>query len=340
MIGIGLIGYGYWGPNLARNFAAHPECRIAAVCEQDSDRAERAAQAYPDAKITGDYRTLIEHADVDFVAIATPTSTHYQFARDALLAGKDTLVEKPLTTTVAEARELVDLAAERERILAVDHTFLYTGAVQKVKEVVDSGGLGDILYIDSVRINLGLFQHDVNVIYDLAPHDLAIAFYILDAEPTAVQALGACHAGDNMENVAYLHLEFGNNVIAHFHLNWLSPVKIRKMLIGGSKKMLVYDDMEASEKVKIYDSGITLRSDDRDEANRAKVDYRTGDMWAPKLATQEALGAEIADLASCVQTRRQPLCDGRTGMRVVRILEACQTSIKNAGVRVEPAAIP
>ncbi len=250
------------------------------------------------------------------------------------MAGKDVLVEKPLTRTAGEARELVGLAEDAGRILAVDHTFLYSGAVLKVKELIDQGELGKITYIDSVRVNLGLFQEDVSVIYDLAPHVLSIVDFLIGREPVFVRAMGTRHADNHMEHLAYLHLEYEDGLIAHFHLNWLAPVKIRRALIGGTKKMIVYDDLEQSEKVKVYDKGVVIRSDDRDSLNRVCFDYRMGDMVAPKLEYREPLDAEAEHILVCVRTRTRPRADGEAGYRVTRILEAAQRSIQRGGVPV------
>lgn len=337
MIGVGLVGYGYWGPNLARNFSQQPGCKLLCICEKNQKRAELAARTYPGVKVTDDYHELLEHAGIDVVLIATPVSAHFPLAKAALLASKDVLVEKPLTRTVAEAEELIRICDEKQRILGVDHTFLFTGAVQKIKEIVEKGELGEILYIDSVRINLGLFQPDVNVIFDLAPHDLSIMGYLLDKEPSMVQAMGARHASVAQEHMAYLHLEFNDGPIAHFHLSWLSPVKIRRTVIGGTEKMIVYDDLEISEKIKVYDKGIVVTALDIDTIYKTRIDYRTGDMVAPKLIHREALNTEAEHFLQCVRQRTAPISDGRAGLKVVRILEAAQQSMKNGGspIRLE-----
>jgi len=335
MLGIGLVGFGYWGPNLARNFASQSDCRLVAICEIKEDRAELAARTYPSSIVTPNYNDLLESEEIDAIVIATPVDSHFQLAKNALVANKDVLVEKPIARTLAEARELVELAEMNQRILAVDHTFLFTGAVRKIKEIVDSGDLGEILYVDSVRINLGLFQQDVNVIYDLAPHDLSIITYLIAEDPVYVRAMGACHAHATLENIAYLHLEYANGMIAHFHLNWLAPVKIRRFLIGGTNKMVVYDDLESSEKVKVYDKGIVVTQNDLDAIYRIKVDYRTGDMIAPKLIQQEALSVEVEHFLTCLRDRRQPISDGRAGVRVLQILEATQLSLRKNGERIK-----
>jgi len=260
-------------------------------------------------------------------------SSHHALTKAALLAGKDVLVEKPLAATVAHAEELVRLAAARNCILAVDHTFLFTGAVRKIKTIVDEGLLGDLLYFDSVRINLGLFQNDVNVISDLAPHDLSILMHLIGKEPASVRAMGAQHGPERIESLAYLHLEYDNNFLAHFHFSWLAPVKIRNTILAGTNKMLVYNDLEPTEKVKIYDKGITISADAK-SANKLKVDYRTGDILAPKLVHREALSVEAEHFLDCVRQRNAPLASGLDGLKVVRILEAAQQSLGAGGKRI------
>lgn len=331
MIGVGLIGYGYWGPNLARNFAAQPDCSLLAICDSNPARAELAARHNPSARVTRNGEDLFSDPAIKAILIAVPVFAHFDLARRALLADKDVLVEKPFTLTSKEAHELIRLARERSRILAVDHTFLFTGAVAKIKEMTDAGALGKIMYVDSVRINLGLFQHDVNVVWDLAPHDLSITSYLIGEDPVSVQAVGSAHGTDGMESIAYLHLEFVDGLIAHFHFNWLAPVKIRRTLIGGSKQMIVYDDMEPSEKVKVYDKGVVIKQGDIDSIYKTIVDYRTGDMVAPKLSHHEALAAEAKHFLNCVRERTAPIADGVAGLRVVRILEAAQASLRAGG---------
>ncbi len=339
MIGLGLVGFGYWGPNLARNFSVQPNCTLVAICDINSQRAALARRQYPSVIVTQNYDDILENPDIRAILIAVPVSAHFDLARRALLAGKDVLVEKPLTATVAEAEQLISLADKQRRILAVDHTFLFTGAVQKIKEIIDSGQLGEILYVDSVRVNLGLFQPDVNVIFDLAPHDLSIMNYLIDKDPVSIQAMGISHAGNGIENVAYLHLDFPGGVIAHFHFNWLAPVKIRRTLIGGTKQMIVYDDMEPSEKVKIYDKGIVVKKGDIDSIYKTIIDYRTGDMVAPKLVHREALNSEAQHFLSCVENRAKPIADGMAGLRVVRLLEAAQASLRQGGAQIKMAPL-
>jgi predicted dehydrogenase len=336
VIELAIVGYGYWGPNLARNFRSVPECRVAAICDRSSARLEAAARANPGSQLTDSFDSVLQRPDIHAVAIATPASTHYELARRAMQAGKDVLVEKPMTTTVAEAESLVQIARQTGRILAVDHTFLYTDAVRKIKHLVDDGTLGELLYIDSVRTNLGLFHPDHNVIFDLAPHEISIMLHLVERDPASVQAHGVCHTNNGIENLAYIHLEFDDGFIAHFHLNWLAPVKIRQMIIAGDKQMIVYDDIERSEKVKVYNKGIAIGPADGVNAMyKAAINYRSGDMIAPHLENHEALAVEAAHFVDCVRRRKQPLVTGEDGLRVVRILEAAQQSLKNHGQRVD-----
>lgn len=334
-VGIGLVGYGYWGPNLARNFGRRSDCRLVAICDRDPQRAAMAASHFPSTRATTDFEDLLKDPAIDAILVATPVDGHYPLALRALHAGKDVLVEKPLTFKVSEAEDLVRTAREMGRILAVDHTFLYTGAVIRMKELVQSGEIGDIVYMDSVRVNLGLFQHDVNVIWDLAPHDLSIFSYISGLQPLAVQAMGHRHVSELHESIAYVHLDYGANAVAHCHLNWVSPVKVRHTMVGGTRKMIVFDDMAHSEKIKVYDKGISVREVDRETYNKVRVDYRTGDMWAPKISLREALDLEAEEFIACVRERRSPRSDGEFGLAMVRQLAACQKSIDQGGVRVE-----
>ena len=332
---IGVIGCGYWGPNLLRNFAENESARLRWMCDLDAKRLETMGRRYPSSRTTPDYRQMLADAELDAVVIATPVATHYQFAREALLAGKHVLVEKPFTASVREAEELIELAERENLTLMVDHTFIYTGAVRKIKEIVQSGELGDLLYFDSVRINLGLFQRDINVVWDLAPHDLSIMDFIIDRQPETVTANGGCHIEQGIENIAYVMLKFSDEFIAHFHFNWLSPVKIRRTLIAGSRRMVVYDDIEPTEKIRVYDKGVTTnRGDDegdREVAYRTLVSYRTGDVWVPKLDSTEALRYVCAEFLEAIAQQRRPLSDGYSGLRVVRLLEAAQKSISEGG---------
>jgi predicted dehydrogenase len=335
-ITIGVIGCGYWGPNLLRNFAENEQAQLRWVCDTDETRLTAMARRYPVARTTTNCRELIDDPELDAIAVVTPVGTHFQIARDALLAGKHVLVEKPLTSTVRAAEELIDLAEKNERTLMVDHTFVYTGAVRKMKEIVKSGELGDLLYFDSVRINLGLFQRDINVIWDLAPHDLSIMDYLIERQPLGLSALGSCHIEPEIENIAYMVMKFPDDFIAHFHFNWLAPVKIRRTLIAGARKMVLYDDIEPTEKVRVYDKGVTTnRNADREADYQTLISYRTGDVWAPKLDATEALRYVVAEFIDAIRNGRKPLTDGEAGLRVVRLLEAAQTSIKRGGQFVE-----
>lgn len=333
MIGVGLVGFGYWGPNLARNFFSQADCRLLTICDKSPEHLSRVQRLYPSVTTTTDYAELLRNKDIHAVLVATPVAHHYELAKAALLAGKDVFVEKPFTQTSAQGIELVEIAERLGRIIAVDHTFLFTGAVRKIKELVDQRALGQLLYFDSVRVNLGLFQQDVNVVYDLAPHDLSILMHLIGETPRAVRAMGSCYGNNTMECLAYLHLEYDSGFLAHFHFSWLAPVKIRKTIIAGTTQMVVYDDLEQTEKVKVYDKGVTIDQDPESIA-RFKVDYRTGDMYAPKLDHCEALNAEAAHFLKCVRERRTPLADGHSGLGVVRILEAAQQSLREGGTRV------
>jgi len=330
---VAVIGAGYWGPNLIRNFASLDEVEGVIACDRDSNRLAKMRKMFPGIETCSDENDAILNPEVAAVAIATPVSTHFDIARRAIEAGKHCFIEKPMTASVAEGEELIGLATKKQVTLFVDHTFVYTGAVRKMKEIIESGRLGDIYYFDSVRINLGLFQHDVNVIWDLAPHDLSIMDYLLSEKPVAVSANGSCHIGNELEDIAYLTLEFNDNLIAHFHVNWLAPMKIRKTLIGGTKSMIIYDDTETSEKVKVYDKGIDVTS--REGVYNTLVQYRTGDMLSPKLDQEEALAVATRHFFDCVVNNKTPITDGHAGLNVVRVLEASAVSVKNRGRLVE-----
>ncbi len=334
MIGIGVIGCGYWGPNLVRNFAECPGARVVSVCDLRAEQVARLCRRYPGVEGTSDPDALFANRAIDAVAIATPVSTHFELALRALRSGKHVLLEKPLCATSEQCQRLIDEAAERGRVLMVDHTFVYTGAVQKIHELVSSGSLGDVYYYDSVRVNLGLFQHDVSVLWDLAVHDLAIMDYVLGKSVSAVSATGIGHVPGQPENVAYLTLYFGNGLIGHVHVNWLAPVKLRQTLIGGSQRMIVYDDLEPSEKIKIYNKGIVV-GDDPESVRRVLIGYRTGDMHAPNLDGTEALRKESEHFVACIRESRAPLTDGAAGLRVVRVLEAATRSLQQRGAPVE-----
>ncbi|HEX2868548.1 MAG TPA: Gfo/Idh/MocA family oxidoreductase [Ignavibacteriales bacterium] len=331
---VGIVGLGYWGPNLVRNFQADPEIEKVIGCDKDQERLNFIKLRFPNVELIESFEDLLK-SDVDAVALAIPVNMHYKFARKALEAGKHIWVEKPFTSNSLQARDLISLAAKKNLRIFVDHTFLYTGAVKKIKEIVDEGELGDILYFDSVRINLGLFQHDVNVIWDLVPHDLAIMNYILkDKTPVAVTANGIANYYDQ-ENIAHISIHFKNECcFAHFHVNWTSPVKIRRMILVGAKKMLVYDDMENSEKIKVYDTGIEMLTS-KEKIRKALVQYRIGDMYSPKVIQTEALAMGVREFVASIKEGRDPLTSGKDGLDVVRILEASDKSVKNRGCLIE-----
>ena len=337
MIGVAVVGYGYWGPNLVRNFSEVPGARLVSVCDLRSERLASLQARYPAVEITDDFNEILRDPRIDAVAIATPVSAHYRLAMAALIAGKHVFVEKPMTATADEALRLVEEAARRRLVLAVDHTFVHTGAVRKMRDLVEDG-LGEIYYYDSVRVNLGLFQHDVSVIWDLAVHDLSIMDYVLRERPVGVCATGMSHVAGEPENIAYLSLFFEKKLIAHIHVNWLAPVKVRRTLIGGSRKMIVYDDLEPSEKIKVYDKGITLNGNahkNGDTVYQMLVGYRTGDMWAPQLDVREALAIELNQFVECIQNGGTPVADGQAGLRVVRVLEAATQSLAQRGRLIE-----
>lgn len=334
MIGVGVIGHGYWGPNLVRNFMEAPGSTVVSVCDLSADRLAPLATRYPAIRTTSDYRELLADPRVDAIIIATPVATHFELAMAALRAGKHALVEKPLAANSEQALRLVEEAERRGLVLMVDHTFIYTGAVRKIRDLIAGGALGQIYYYDSVRINLGLFQHDVSVVWDLAVHDLSIMDYVLPARPVAVSATGISHLSGQPENVAYITLFFDNQIIAHVHVNWLTPVKVRRTLIGGSEKMIVYDDLEPSEKLKVYDKGVTVGQHPED-VYELLVSYRSGDMWAPRFDTTEALRTEALHFIECVERGTRPETDGLEGLRVVRIMEAAEKSLRARGELVE-----
>jgi len=335
MISVAVIGCGYWGPNLIRNFSACSETRVVAVCDKDPARLNKVLAQYPTVVGVAQVDQLLQRDDIDAIAIATPVKTHAPFAMAALQAGKHVLVEKPLAASVREAEQMVRLASTTKRTLMVDHTFVYSPPVRKMHELIVSGDLGDLRYIDSVRINLGMFQHDVNVVWDLAPHDLSIVDYLLGRLPRSLSAFGACHADNEneIEDVAYLNLDFGDGLLASFHVNWLSPVKVRHFIIGGTKKSIVYNDLDPAEKVKVYDCGITV-SEDLEKRRGVLIGYRTGNIWSPHIEQCEPLQTVVQHFAECIRDKKRPITDGDAGLRVVRILEAAQRSIKAQGGRI------
>jgi predicted dehydrogenase len=328
LIKFGVIGYGYWGPNVVRNLDRLDETKVVAVCDKSSAARRKVAKAYPDLLVTEDSSVLMSSPEIDAIAVVTPVWTHYELAKAALQNGKHVFVEKPFTSNAAQAEELIELASEKNLKIMVDHTFLFTGAVQKIKQLLQEGALGKLYYYDSTRVNLGLFQHDVNVVWDLAPHDLSIIDHLIQKTPEAISATGQTHLNGH-EDVAFITLYFPDKVIAHINVNWLSPVKVRTTLIGGEKKMLVWNDLEADEKIKIYDKGVNVTS--REGLYNLLVHYRSGDMWAPQIEQIEALNKELAYFVDCIMTDKTPVNDGNAGLRVVKMLEAASTSLKLRG---------
>lgn len=338
MIGVGVIGFGYWGPNLVRNFLELPQVQLVAICDTDPLRRDSVRLRYPGINVSSCVGDLLTDRRIDAIAIATPVSTHFELAMAALRADKHVLVEKPLTATSEQALRLIDESERRQRVLMVDHTFLYTPAVRKMRQLVSSGEIGELLYFDSTRVNLGLFRHDANVIWDLAVHDLAIMDHLLPTSPVSVAATGMAHVPGQPENLAYLTFNFDRPLIAHIHVNWLAPVKLRSTVLGGSRKMIVYDDLEPSNKVKIYDKGVTLTGDPQ-ETRRLRISYRAGDMTAPHLETTEALQIELKHFVKCVVEQQNPLSDGRSGLRIVRWLEAAERSMAEQGQPVDLTSV-
>ena len=332
MIHIGVIGYGYWGPNIVRNLRGLEGCEVGGVCDLSPAALKRVAQAHPGVPVTTDPTELLTSTEIDAIAVVTPVSTHFDLAKAALENGKHVFIEKPFTSTTHQAEELIELAERKKLTIMVDHTFLFTGAVRKIRELLDDGVLGDLYYYDSTRVNLGLFQHDVSVIWDLAPHDLAIMDFLIRAKPDAVIATGETHL-NGLVDVAYLTIYFPGNTIAHINVNWLSPVKIRTTLIGGEKKMLVWNDLEADEKIKVYDKGVQVQNGHG--LYDLLVSYRAGDMWAPRVEQSEALKVELGYFIDCVTKNQTPVNDGVAGCRVVRLLEAADQSLSARGKAIQ-----
>lgn len=329
-IGIGVVGYGYWGPNLVRNFSSSEFTRVLGVSDLDPGKLAASERLYPNMATTSDFRDLLRNPKIDAVVIATPVHTHYDLALSALRAGKHVLVEKPLAPTSEQVRRLIDEADKRNLTLMVDHTFLYTSAVQKIRELLHEGALGELYYYDSIRSSLGLFQRDVNVIWDLAVHDISIIQYILNEEPVAVSATGSSHVAGSPENMAHITIFFQSKCVAHVSVNWLSPIKVRQTFIGGSRKMIVYDDVEPTEKIKVYDKGITVNGSS-EKAHQLRIGYRAGDMWAPHISTKEALQTEVEHFVDCLRNGKTPISSGASGLHVVEILEAASCSIAEQG---------
>src|SRR5437867_1177404 len=332
MIRIRVIGYGYWGPNIVRNLRNLEGCQLAAVCDQSPAALQRVRQAYPDLPVSANPRDLLTSPQIDAIAVVTPVSTHFELAKAALENGKHVFVEKPFTSTTQQAEELIELADRKNLRIMVDHTFLFTGAVRKIQQLIEEGVLGDLYYYDSTRVNLGLFQHDVSVVWDLAPHDLAIMDFLIQQKPEAVIATGEAHL-NGLVDIAFLTIYFPGNTIAHLNVNWLSPVKVRTTLIGGEKKMLVWNDLEADEKIKVYDKGV--QRNNGQGLYELLVSYRSGDMWAPRVEQSEALKVELDYFLECVAKGRTPLNDGAAGLRVVKMLEAADQSLKASGRAIE-----
>lgn len=330
-IGVGVIGCGYWGPNLLRNFHSSRETHLVGVADLNPDRLTWAQSLYPHIKATASVNELIEDPNIEAVAIATPVNTHFELAMRCLKAGKHILVEKPLCHKSELAKQLIDEAQKRKLTLMVDHTFIYTPAVRKIHDLIKAGELGDIHYYDSARINLGLVQSDVNVLWDLAVHDLSIIQFLFPEHPQAVSATGMRHISGRPETVAYLTLHYGSGLIAHVHVNWLSPVKVRRTLIGGSRKSVVYDDVEPTEKIRLYDAGVDLEHsggvEDGQSDYRLRIDYRKGDIWIPKLDGKEALTLEVEHFVDCIRNQRTPMSSGQEGLRLIRTLEAATQSL-------------
>jgi predicted dehydrogenase len=324
----GVIGYGYWGPNVVRNLMGLDGSEVCAIADKSSAAQARARKAYPGVKITSSAMDVICSPETDAVAIVSPVWTHYDLTRAALLNGKHVFVEKPFTCNSEQGEELVNLAAQKNLKIMVDHTFLFTGAVRRIGQLIDEGALGSLYYYDSTRVNLGLFQHDINVVWDLAPHDLSIMDHLIKASPEGIVATGEGHLNGH-EDVAFMTLYFPEKVIAHINVNWLSPVKVRTTLIGGEKRMIVWNDLEADEKVKVYDKGVKITS--REGVYDLLVSYRSGDMWSPQLEQVEALRQELNYFVECVSTGNEPFNNGHAGLRVVRMLEAASKSMSTKG---------
>jgi len=331
MIRVGVIGYGYWGPNVVRNLHSLDSAQVVAICDRSPEALKRAERAYPRVQVTSNATEILQSPDIDAVAIITPVWTHFELAKAALQNGKHVFVEKPFTANSDQAEALIELAQRKDLKIMVDHTFLFTGAVKKIRQLVDQGELGDLYYYDSMRINLGLFQHDIDVLWDLAPHDLSIMDYLIQEEPEAIVATGETHLNAHAD-VAFVTVYFPRKTIAHINVNWLSPVKVRTTLIGGEKKMVVWNDLEADEKLKIYDKGVQIAN--TEGVYDLLVSYRSGDMWVPKIEQTEALKVELGYFLDCIENNQTPINDGEAGLRVVRMLEAAAESLKLRGETV------
>lgn len=333
--GVGIIGYGYWGPNLARNFSSSKRYELISIIDTHAFSRKKAKELYPNIQITDSLDEALADPALDLIVIATPVSTHYSLAKKALLSGKHVLVEKPITAESMQAIDLCKLAGKMHLMIAVDHTFLYTPAVLKIKEIIDSGELGNLLYIDSIRANLGLFQHDVDVIWDLAPHDVSIVSYLLNKFPSTIMAMGKAHTPSKLVDVCYLHMEYNEGPIVHVNLNWLAPAKVRQMVIVGTEKMLVFNDLEIIEKIRVYDKGVNFEEMTSDSLNQLKVQYRLGDIKIPQISGKEALAYEIEYLAECLDNSIKPISDGFFGIKICEVLEAADQSLAHNSSKVE-----
>jgi len=330
-LSVGVIGYGYWGPNIVRNFDVQDFSRVSMVCDRRPEALAKVAKSHPAIEVTSDPLEILRSPDIDIVAVVTPVWTHFELAKAALENGKHVFVEKPFTATSEQAEELIELAERKNLKIMVDHTFLFTGAVRKIKQLIDAGELGDLYYYDTTRVNLGLFQHDVNVIWDLAPHDLSIMDYLLSNKPEAVVATGQVHI-NGVEDVAFITVYYSNKLIAHVNVNWLSPVKVRTTLVGGCKKMVMWNDLESDEKIKLYDRGVHTST--REGVYDLLVSYRSGDVWMPQIENTEALKLELGYFNECILEDKTPINDGHAGRRIVKMLEAANQSLRTRGSEV------
>jgi predicted dehydrogenase len=334
VIGVGVVGYGYWGPNLVRNFAETTRAKVVAVCDIRPDILATVGRRYPSVRATGVYADLLHDAEIDAIVVATPVRSHFELALAALEAGKHVLLEKPMTETAEQAKRLIGAAQRHDLTLMVDHTFVYTPAIRMIRELISSGDIGRIYYYDSVRVNLGLFQNDVNIVWDLAVHDFSILDYILSERPVGLSASGGSPVKTYPESIAFISLFFASGMIAHVNVNWLAPVKVRQTLIGGSRKMIMFNELAPSEKVRIYDKGVTI-TDDPQKIFQMRVGYRTGDMLAPQLSTREALAAEVDHFIDCIEGRRTPDTSGQMGLHVIELLEAASRSMNRRGQPID-----
>lgn len=333
-VSIGVVGYGYWGPNVCRNFMTAQNANLVCVVDKLASRRKAAEANLPGVHVSDNFSELLNDKTIDAIAIVTPVESHFSLAMACLKAGKHVWVEKPLAATSQEAERLLAEADRQGKLIHVDHTFVYTGAVRKLKELIDQDALGRLYYYDSIRVNLGLFTDDVDVLWDLAVHDISILSYLISTPPTAVSAQGVAHFEGRRANTAFMTLYYPDNFVAHINANWLSPIKIRQTLLAGEKKMAVYNDLDPVEKVKIFDSGVQM-SGDKSEVYNTNVDYRVGDIWVPKLSIREALSLETEHFVDCIINNKKSETDGLAGLDTVRILEATSKSLAANGVPQE-----